>query len=244
MKKAIRLMFATFMTVLLTATTPLFAQNPFLDFLFDGYNSATGSLGFIAGGATSGEVFRIDAHAQRKTDLYSATLGMEFTNECFSLLLGGGIYWNANDFFTLGGTLTYNPVFMFNVMADQNIVPSALIQINFTPNSKLELELGFLYKTDRYFALPSPQSRVHNLSMAFSIFYTYMFDKLSLFAGLSSHTLYSYRLFLQPRWVLGAEYTINDHLSASLNAAVQYGDVFLSAYIDSFSMDASCKYKF
>ena len=243
-KKAIRLMFATFLILLLTAATPLFAQNAFLDLLYDGCNSATGSLGFIAGGATSGEVFRIDAHAQRETDLYSATFGLEFTDECFSLLFNGGIYWNATENFRLGAVLTYNPLFMFKAMAEQNIVPAANFRIFLTPNSKLDIELGMLYKTDKFFSLPSGNNRTHNLNIAFSLYYTYMLDKLSIYAGLTSHTMYSYRLFLQPRWVLGAEYTINDHLSASINAAVQYGDMFLSAYIDSFSMDASCKYRF
>ena len=241
MKKAF---FCIVLTVLLTASASLFAQNPFLDFLFDGYNEAEASLGFIAGGATSGEVFRTDIHAQRETDLYSAAFGFEFTDECFSLLLNGGIYWNATDTFRLGATLVYNPLFMFSSMAEQNIVPAADLRIFLTENSKLDIELGILYKTDRYFELPSPQSRIHNLSMSFSAFYTYMFGRLSFFGGLTSHTMYSYRLFLQPRWVLGTEYTINDHLSASINAAVQYGDVMLSAYIDSFSMDISCKYKF
>ena len=232
------------LTVLLAATAPLFAQNPFLDFLFDGYNSATGSLGFIAGGATSGEVFRIDAHAQRETDLYSAVVGLEFTDECLSFLFNGGIYWNATETFRLGATLVYNPLFMFKSMAEQNIVPAADFRIFVTENSRLDIELGMLYKTDRFFSLPSGSNRIHNLNIAFSLYYTYMLDKLSIYAGLTSHKMYSYRLFLQPRWVLGAEYTINDHLSASVNAAVQYGDVFLSAYIDSFSMDASCTYRF
>ena len=236
--------FCFVVAVLLTVTAPLFAQNPFLDFLFDGYNSATGSLGFIAGGATSGEVFRADVHAQRETDLYSAAFGFEFTDECFSLLLNGGIYWNATENLRLGATLVYNPLFMFSAMAEQNIVPAADLRIFLAPSSKLDIELGMLYKTDRFFELPDGTNRTHNLSMVFSIYYTYMFSNFSVFAGLTSHTMYSYLLFLQPRWVLGAEYTINDHLSASLNAAVQYGDVFLSAYIDSFSMDASCKYKF
>ena len=101
-----------------------------------------------------------------------------------------------------------------------------------------------LYKTDKFSSLQEDQNRIHNLSTSFSLYYTHMFDRLSLFAGLSSHTLYSYRLFLQPRWIIGTEYTINDNFSASINAAVQYGDVMLSAYIDSFSMDISCKYKF
>jgi hypothetical protein len=239
-----KLFFCVAIAVLLTATTPLFAQNPFLDFLTDGYNSATGSLGFIAGGATSGEVFRADVHAQRETDLYSASFGFEFTDECFSLLLNGGIYWNATENLRLGAVFTYNPLFMFSAMAEQNIVPAATFAINLNDNSKLDIELGMLYKTDRFFELPSGNNRTHNLSMAFSIYYTFMFNNFSVFAGLTSHTLYSYLLFLQPRWVLGAEYTINDHLSASINAAVQYGDVMLSAYIDSFSMDISCKYRF
>ena len=154
-KKAIRLMFATFLTLLLTAATPLFAQNAFLDFLYDGCNSATGSLGFIAGGATSGEVFRADVHAQRETDLYSAAFGFEFTDECFSLLLNGGIYWNATENLRLGAVLTYNPLFMFSAMAEQNIVPAATFAINLNDNSKLDIELGMLYKTDRFFELPS-----------------------------------------------------------------------------------------
>lgn len=243
-KKAIRIAIATFLTMLLTAVAPLFAQNPFLDFLTDGYNSATGSLGFIAGGATSGEVFRIDAHAQRETDLYSAAFGLEFTDECFSLLLNGDIYWNATPDFRLGATLTYNPLFMYKAMAEQNIVPAVNCRLYLTENSKFDIELGMLYKTDRFFALPKGSNRTHNFSMVFSIYYTYIFGDLSIFGGLTSHTLYSYRLFLQPRWVLGAEYTINEHLSAALNAAVQYGDVFLSAYIDFISMGVSCKYRF
>ena len=133
---------------------------------------------------------------------------------------------------------------MFKIMAEQNIVPGVAFAIKTTQNSKLDIELGLLYKTDRFFALPSEYNRTHNLSMSFSIYYTYMFSNLSIFAGLTSHTMYSYRLFLHPGLILGAEYTINDHLSASINAAVQYSDVLLSAYIDSFSMDLSCTYKF
>ena len=235
------------LATLLSANVSLFAQNAFLNFLtglVDGNNTAEASLGFIAGGAASGEVFRTDVHAQRETDLYSAAFGFEFTDECFSLLLNGGIYWNATKKFRFGGTLVYNPLFMYGIMAEQNIVPAADFRIFLTENSKLKIELGLLYKTDRFFKLPNSQSRIHNLSMSFSIFYTYMFSRLSLTGGMTSHTLYSYRLFLQPRWVLGAEYAITEKLSATVNAAVQYGDVFLSAYIDSFSMDISCKYKF
>ena len=75
-----KLLFFLAFAVLLTMTTHLYAQNSFLEFLTDGHNSATGSLGFIAGGAVSGEVFRADIHTQRKTDLYDATFGFEFTD--------------------------------------------------------------------------------------------------------------------------------------------------------------------
>lgn len=213
-------------------------------FLTDGNNEATASLGFLAGNPTSGEVFRADIHAKRSTSLYSAAVGIEFTDECLSMLLSGGIYVDLTPSFRLGATLVYNPLFMFSIMAEQNIVPGAWCCIDFTQSSKLEIELGMLYKTDHFFSLPSQYDRTHNLSMAFSIFYKHLFNNLSIYGGLSSHTLYSYRLFLQPRWVLGAEYTINNHFSAAVKAAVQYGDVFLSAFIDSFSMDISCTYTF
>ena len=227
----------------ITLTTQLHALT-LPSFLTDGNNEVQATIGFITGKPASGEVFRTDIYAQRATSLYSAALGMEFTDECFSLLLNGGIYWDATETFTLGATLVFNQLFLFNTMDEQNIVPSALCRIHFTENSKLEIELGMLHKIDRFTSLPSDQNRIYNLSTSFSLYYTYMFDRLSILAGLSSHTPYSYRLFMQPRWILGAEYTINDNFSASINADVQYGDVLLSAYIDSFSMDISCKYRF
>ena len=242
MKKARTALFCLVFSTFFTAT--IHAQNLFLDFLNDGYNSAGATLGFITGGATSGEVFRTDISAQRETDLYSATVGVEFTDECFSMLLSGGIYWDATENLKLGATFSFNQLFMYSVMSEQNIVPGTAFRIFLTPNSKLDIEFGILFKSDRFFSLDSGKNRTHNTSLSFSLYYTYMFDNLSLFGGLTSHTMYSYRLFLQPRWVLGAEYTINDHLSAAVDAAVQYGDVFFSAYIDSFSLDISCKYRF
>ncbi|MCR4939733.1 MAG: hypothetical protein K5930_06450 [Treponemataceae bacterium] len=213
-------------------------------FLTDGNNEASASLGFLVGSPTSGEVFRGDFRVSRNTFLYDANIGLEFTDECLAFLINGGIYFDLTESLRLGGRLTYNPLFMFGKMAEQNIVPAAFCKIEFPYYSKLEIELGLLYKTDHFFSLPSQYNRTHNLSLAFSVYYTQLFDRFSLYGGLTSHTLYTYRLFLQPRWVLGGEFTINDNLSAGLTTAVQYGDVFLSAYIDSFSVDISCKYKF
>ena len=214
------------------------------EFLTDGNNEVTASMGFIAGGSTSGEVFRTDIHASRNTSLYSATAGFEFTDECFALLMKGGIYYDVSDTFRIGATFVYNPLFMYKIMAEQNLVPGAWCSVSFSESSKLEIELGFHYKTERFYALPSNHNRVNNTTIVFSLYYKHLFDKLNLYGGLTSHTLYSYRLFLQPRWVLGAEYNINEHFSAGVNTALQYGDVFLSAYVDSFSMDISCTYKF
>jgi len=242
MKKAQKALFCLVFSAFFTAT--IHAQTLFLDFLNDGYNSAGATLGFITGDPTSGEVFRTDIHAQRETDFYNASVGVEFTDECFSLLLNGGIYWDATENLKLGATFAFDQVYMYSVMSEQNFVPGTAFRIFLTPNSKLDIEIGILFKSNRFFSLDSGKNRINNTSLAFSFYYTYLFDNLSIFGGLTSHTMYSYRLFLQPRWVLGAEYTINDHLSAAVNAALQYGDVFLSAYIDSFSLDISCKYRF
>ena len=124
--------------IVATLTGQLYALN-LPSFLTDGNNEVTASLGFISGDAASGEVFRTDIHAKRETSLYSVGFGLEFTDECFSLLLNTGIYWDATESLRLGATLTYNQLFMFNVMDEQNLVPGAFCRINFADNSKLEI---------------------------------------------------------------------------------------------------------
>ena len=212
--------------------------------LSDGNNTTEVSLGFITPGSSSGENLRADIRLERNTGFYNVAVGMESSDKCLSFLVNGGVCWNATKHIGLGVNLVYNPLFMFDLMVEQNIVPSATFIVNFTEKSKFEIAVGFLYKTSRFFSLPDEHSRIHNFSMSFSIYYKHIINKLSLFAGLSSHSMYSYRLFMQPLWFLGAEYAINDRLSVSVDVAVQYGDLLLSAYLDSISTDISCKYKF
>lgn len=212
--------------------------------LSDGNNMTEVSVGVITHGSSSGENVRSDIHLERNTDYYRVAVGMESTDKCLSFLLNGGLYWNATKHVGLGVNLVYNPIFMFDLMAEQNVVPSASFIVNFTEKSKFEIIIGFLYKKSKFFSLPAEHSRIHNFSMSFSMYYKHIMNKTSMFAGVSSHSLYSYRLFMQPLWFLGAEYAINDRLSVAVDVAVQYGDILLSAYLDSISTDISCKYKF
>ncbi len=239
MKKSV-LVVAIFLLFLCNQLSALTSFLP----LYSGNNTTEVSLGFITPGSSAGENIRSDIRFERNTDFYGLVVGMESTDKCLAFLLNGGLYWNANKHISLGVNLVYNPLFMFDMMAEQNIVPSASFIINFSDKSKFEISAGFLYKTSKYFSLPNEQSRIHNYSISFSMYYKHIINRLSLFAGLSSHSMYSYRLFMQPLWFLGAEYAINDRLSIAVDAAAQYGDLLLSAYLDSLSMDISCKYKF
>ena len=157
--------------------------------LYDGNNTTEVSLGFITPGSSAGENLRSDIRFERNTDFYDLVVGMESTDKCLAFLLNGGLYWNANKHISLGVNLVYNPLFMFDLMAEQNIVPSASFIINVSDKSKFEISVGFLYKTSKFFSLPNEQSRIHNYSMSFSMYYKHIINRLSLFAGLSSHSM-------------------------------------------------------